>query len=136
MLGLCYHRLDKPEDAEAVVKKGMQEDSSHAGLYYVASCIRLKMNDAIAAENFLHEALRLKPDDPDYHGVLSRLQNNRKEWQAGLETAKKGLSLQALHHECLEQSRRAMKKLGLIKGGYRARLFSFFSRLSRFRRSG
>jgi predicted Zn-dependent protease len=135
MLGLCYHRLNKPEDAEAVVKKGMEEDSSHAGLYYVASCIRLKMNDTVAAEKFLLEALRLRPDDPDYHGVLSRLQNDRKEWQTGLETAKKGLSFQETHHECFEQSRRAMKKLGLIKGGFRETLLNRFSVILRFLRS-
>ena len=73
---------------------------------------RNRFEDALAAIN---EALRLEPEDADYHSLQGSIYLNLYQWRDALESAEQGLRIDSEHVGCTNLRAIAMVKLGRRK---------------------
>lgn len=115
LLAFALLRQDKAEDAiaEARAAIGYMPDAAYA--HYVLALSLSESKDAKlrrTARAAAAEALRLEPEDPDYHGLLGWLDLSEKRWQDALANAERALSLDPEHVQGANIRAQALVKLG------------------------
>jgi len=84
----------KPEEAEAIVRRGLQEDKNSPEGHVVLGMTLLRLNRLEEAEQNAHEALEQKPNSAEAYLVLSDVYALRGEFRAQLEALDIYLKLQ------------------------------------------
>jgi len=83
-LGRCYMKMDKPEDAKVLFQKAIKIDPQHAQSRSWLARAALVMGDLITARQAAIEAVRLKPDDPDYGILLGYICWQQKDYASAV----------------------------------------------------
>jgi Flp pilus assembly protein TadD len=92
---------------------------------YVAAChyaraLALDQAELLdEADGAIREALRLDPEDPDFHAILASLHNQRQRWKEGLTAATAGLKFDPEHIECLHQQSLSLRAMGFADESHR-----------------
>jgi tetratricopeptide (TPR) repeat protein len=73
--------------------------------------VKLQRDDLASARQAIEEALRLDPEDSDYHGLRALIYLRAQRWQEALEAANEGLTHDPTHQGCLNHRAMALVKL-------------------------
>src|SRR5262249_13736238 len=80
--------------------------------HYALARALMERNRLEAASGAILEAVRLEPQDPDYHGLKAAIFLQREMWQDALAAAETGLQMDAEHVTCNNLRAMALVKLG------------------------
>jgi tetratricopeptide (TPR) repeat protein len=112
LLGLCFAKLEKFQDATAEAQQAIHLSPDFPFAHYVHASIlhdRHRNDEALAAIN---EALRLDASDADYFALLSNIHIDEKHWREALDAAERGLHLDSEHVACTNLRAIALVRLG------------------------
>jgi len=96
------------EEAETAVR--LAPDQSFP--FYVLARVWQERNHADRAMTAIGEAIRIEPEDADYHAFRSALHLYASRWAQALAAAETGLQLDAQHVQCNNLRAMALVKLG------------------------
>lgn len=107
-MALVYKKLDQLNEVESTVDQGIiAAENSRDNNYknrilkvgestFLAEGVKLLTDgQARAAEPLLIKSLKYNPENPDIYYYLATAQNDTKSWDKAVESANKGLSLEA-----------------------------------------
>ena len=93
-VGFLLCQQGKPEEAEAIVRKGLETDKDSAEGHVVLGMALLRLNRLDEAEQNAHEALQHKPDSAGAYLVLADVYALRGEYRAQADELNMYLKLQ------------------------------------------
>jgi tetratricopeptide (TPR) repeat protein len=104
--------LGRKDDALASAKQAvvLQPDSAHG--YYALSHAFYSLDMQVNALRAIQEAIRIDPNNADYHCLLACFRSNTFDWSGMLEASNNGLQHDPHHLNCLEQRFQALQQLG------------------------
>ena len=111
MLALCRSHTGTFSEAYAILKQAVAQAPDWDYVFYIEAVILIKFDNFPGAIHAIKQALRLNPQDPDYHAILSDLLSIQEKWPEALAAAKQGLALNAEHVDCLNARTRALTGL-------------------------
>lgn len=118
-LGAIYNRLDRPQDAVAMLRRGLQLDPERAEGYYNLGLVYRRIGqDDLAAEAYA-EAVRLRPDMADAHYNLANVLLEANRFSEAVEHYQKALDLRPDWPEAahgLDMAEEAAADSSLIEG--------------------
>jgi tetratricopeptide (TPR) repeat protein len=142
-LGLALFKLQREEEALAVLADAIRLKPDHADAHYVrarvlwwrstikwlAAGVMATYGESLAqqaremaqqCEEALAEAMRLNPDSTEYLEFLASLRREQGRFDEGLATAERGLVLDPQHAGCLTNRALLLAKLGRLDEARRA----------------
>jgi Tfp pilus assembly protein PilF len=111
-LSMCLNRSDKNDEALREADEAVRCAPDLAFCHYVRGCALQGKKRLPEAEAAIAESIRLDPDDADYPALLAAIEMDRRDWNAALEAANRGLALDPEHNTCLNLRAMALVQLG------------------------
>jgi tetratricopeptide (TPR) repeat protein len=119
--GLILCRQDKPEEAERIIRQGLETDATIADGHVVLALVLLKLNRGDEAEKSAREALRLNdPHAAKGYLVLADVDAARRDYQAQVRDLNAYLKINRndAHKAFLQATRDAAKRLAARTGAH------------------
>jgi len=111
LLSICKIEHDDLSEASRLIQDAIGREPANDHFLYIQSLIFVKQDKTKEAEKFIRSAISLNPESAEYFGLLATIKLNKKDWQAALEAADHGLSIDASNLLCLNSRSTALFKL-------------------------
>lgn len=112
LLAITLSELERWDEAEAAGRASIGYDPELPLAHYALANVLLDRNRTDEAVGAIREAIRLDPGRPDFYSTLSAAELARRDWQAALDAAEKGLAFDAEHVGCNNLRAMALVRLG------------------------
>jgi len=111
LLSICKIEQNDLPEASRLIQEAIGKEPANDHFLYIQSLIFIKQDKTKDAEKFIRSAISINPESAEYFGLLATVNLNKKEWQAALEAADHGLSIDASNLLCLNSRSTALFKL-------------------------
>lgn len=111
LLALCKSELRQHDEALTLIKQAISQQPDNDYYLYLHALFSLRKDDVKSAKSFINNAITFNPYNADYFGLLASIQLHQKDWQLALESADKGLAIDADNLTCLNSRSTALFKL-------------------------
>ena len=111
LLSICKIEHNDLSEASRLIQDAIGKEPANDHFLYIQSLIFIKQDKTKDAEKFIRSAISINPESAEYFGLLATVNLNKKEWQAALEAADHGLSIDASNLLCLNSRSTALFKL-------------------------
>lgn len=112
LLALAQSGQKKHKEATTTAESAVALAPDWPFSHYVLASIFADRERLAEAEASVREAIRLDPDAAEYFALLAGIHIQRKHWREGLETAERGLMLDAEDVDCANYRAMCLVKLG------------------------
>jgi len=112
LLALTLAEVERLEEATTEAQTAIRLAPDMSLSHFALSRVLHERDRLDEAEAAIREALRLDPEDADYWSRLAAIQFDRRQWQAALESAERGLALEAEHVTANNLRAMALVQLG------------------------
>jgi tetratricopeptide (TPR) repeat protein len=112
LLAYCLLELDSLEEATSEAEAAVGLAPHFAFPFYVLARVWQERNHPDRAMTAIDEAIRINPEDADYHAFKAGLHYNASRWRDALSEAETGLHFDAEHVQSNNLRAMALVKLG------------------------
>lgn len=112
-LAICIaNDPQRNQEATDAAQRAVHLEPDEPFCFYALSSVLQKRNHFKEALQQINEAIRLDPYDADYFGMQASINFQLREWQASLDSAEAGLSIDPEHSLCSNFQSLALERLG------------------------
>lgn len=112
MLALCFHDLNKLNEAEFHAAQAIHLDPEEGLPHHAYAAVLLKRNRIHEAMRACDEALRIDPENAAFWAMRATLFANLERWQDCLVACDFGLEADPAHVDCINKRAVALRMLG------------------------
>src|SRR5688500_1516527 len=101
LLAICLSEQNNIKEAVGFIQQAISQEPDNDFFIYLHAFFLFKLEKRKEAEKHILNAIDYEPNNGEYFGLLALIKIDQKEWQEGLDSANKGLSVDPDNLTCL-----------------------------------